>query len=138
MRITVTVDDPTGDFQGKLLDLLAEHAPQVAVDAVWTVERATRYYRELPARARDIVRLAAAQDGLVEADELRTNGDGSLRGHSGALKRTLERGVRQGWWPDGMKPPIEPQGPGFGKVKGYLMPTELVDIFSAAADNIDK
>ncbi|MFJ6792050.1 hypothetical protein [Streptomyces angustmyceticus] len=138
MRITVTVDDPTGDFQGKLLALLAEHAPQVEVDATWTIERAARYYRELPTRARDIVRLAAVQDGLVEASELRTNGDASLRGHSGALKRVLERGVRQGWWPDGMTPPIEPQGPGFGKVKGYLMPLHLVDIFSTAIDNIEK
>lgn len=137
MRITVTIDQPTGDFQDKLLDLLAQHAGQIDVDATWTVERATRYCRELPARAQDIVRLAAINDGFVSDDELRTNG-GSLRGHSGALKTALKRGVREGWWPDGMKPPIEPQGPGFGKVKGYLMPTELVDIFTTAIDTIEK
>lgn len=137
MRIIVTVEDPEPGFLDKLMGLLAEHGAQVEQDTKWTEERATRYYRELPARARDIVRLAAIQDGLVEADELRKDGDDSLRGVSGPLKRTLDRGVRQGWWPEGMTPPIEPQGPGFGKVKGYLMPLELVDIFSAAA-NIDK
>ncbi|MFB6881399.1 hypothetical protein ACFCY8_11240 [Streptomyces noursei] len=138
MRIVVTVEDPEPGFLDKFTALLAEHGATVELDTEWTVERATRYYRELPPRAQDIVRLAAIQDGLVEAHELRKGGDGSLRGYSGALKRTLERGVRNGWWPDGMKPPIEPQGPGFGKVKGYLMPLDLVDIFSAVADNIDQ
>ncbi|GES27967.1 hypothetical protein AB0G60_02405 [Streptomyces angustmyceticus] len=138
MRIVVTVEDPEPGFLNKFTALLAEHGAKVELDTTWTVERATRYYRELPPRAQDIVRLAAIQDGLVKADELRKDGDGSLRGHSGALKRTLERGVRNGWWPEGMKPPIEPQGPGFGKVQGYLMPLELVDIFSAATDKTEK
>lgn len=138
MRIVVTVEDPEPGFLDKFTALLAEHGAQVELDTTWTVERATRYYGELPPRAQDIVRLAAIQDGLVKADELRKDGEGSLRGHSGALKTTLERGVRNCWWPEGMKPPIEPQGPGFGKVKGYLMPLDLVDTFSAAIDNIEK
>ncbi|MFC8391402.1 MULTISPECIES: hypothetical protein [unclassified Streptomyces] len=133
MRITVTVDDPTDDFQDRLLALLEEHAAHVDVDATWTVERALRYYRTLPARARHIVQLAATRGGFVDDDELRTDG-GSLRGHSGALKRVLERGVREGWWPAGMQPPVQAQGPGFGKVKGYSMPAGLVDVFSTAID----
>ncbi|MFC8370272.1 hypothetical protein ACFUIT_20260 [Streptomyces sp. NPDC057239] len=133
MRITVTVDDPTDDFQDRLLALLEEHAAHVDVDATWTVERALRYYRTLPARARHIVQLAATHGGFVDDDELRTDG-GSLRGHSGALKRVLERGVREGWWPAGMQPPVQAQGPGFGKVKGYSMPAGLVDVFSTAID----
>lgn len=131
MRITVTVDDPTDDFRDRLLALLEEHAAHVDVDATWTVERALRYYRALPARARHIVRMAAVNDGFVDDDELRTDG-GSLRGHSGALKRVLERGIREGWWPAGMQPPVQAQGPGFGKVKGYSMPVELVDVFFTA------
>ncbi|WP_030871013.1 hypothetical protein [Streptomyces sp. NRRL S-37] len=133
MRITVTVDDPTDDFRDRLLALLEEHAAHVDVDATWTVERAVRYYRTLPARAGHIVQLAAGRGGFVGDDELRTDG-GSLRGHSGALKRVLERGIREGWWPAGMRPPIQAQGPGFGKVKGYSMPADLVDVFSAAVD----
>ncbi|GGV45236.1 hypothetical protein GCM10010293_53080 [Streptomyces griseoflavus] len=136
MRITVTVDDPTDDFRDRLLALLEEHAAHVDTDATWTVERAVRYYRSLPARARRIVRMAAANGGFVGDDELRTDG-GSLRGHSGALKRVLERGVREGWWPAGMRPPIEAQGPGFGKVKGYSLPVELVEVFGAAIERYD-
>lgn len=133
MRITVTVDDPTDDFRDRLLALLEEHAAHVDTDATWTVERAVRYYRSLPARARRIVRMAAANGGFVGDDELRTDG-GSLRGHSGALKRVLERGVREGWWPAGMRPPIEARGPGFGKVKGYSLPVDLVEVFGTAIE----
>ncbi|MFI8308721.1 hypothetical protein ACIF80_36025 [Streptomyces sp. NPDC085927] len=137
MRITVTVEDPTSDFQERLLALLQEHAGQVDVDTAWTVERALQYYRTLPKRARDIVLGAVANDGFVSDDELRTDGS-SLRGHSGALKRVLERGVREQWWPAGMQAPIQAQGPGFGKVKGYRMPDDLVLTFFTAIDRYNK
>ncbi|TXS80563.1 hypothetical protein [Streptomyces sp. sk2.1] len=137
MRITVTVENPTGEFQEKLLGLLAEHATQVEVDTTWTTERALQYYRTLPPRAQDIVLGAVAGDGFVSDADLRTDGS-SLRGHSGALKRILERGVREGWWPDGMQAPIQPQGPGFGKVKGYRMPGDLVGTFFTAIDRYNK
>ncbi|MGW5119318.1 hypothetical protein ACWEQ8_28320 [Streptomyces noursei] len=133
MRITVTVENPTTAFQEKLLELLKEHAAHVEVDVAWTPERALQYYRSLPNRARDIVFAAVANGGVVSDEELRTNGS-SLRGHSGALKRILERGVREGWWPAGMETPIQPQGPGFGKVQGYQMPGDLVQIFRTAID----
>lgn len=132
MRIVVTVEDPEPGFLAELKALLAQHAAQVEIDTEWTVERASRFYLSLPERARRIVREAAIRDGYVPADELRDEGDGSLRGHSAALKRALERGARNGWWPDGMVSPIEPQGPGFGKVVGYRMPDDLVGPFSAA------
>jgi hypothetical protein len=131
VRITVTVDDPHGPFQEQLLALLANHADVIDVDAAWTVERASRYFLSLPANAQRIVREAAIRDGYVPADELRDE-DGSLRGHSAALKRAVERGVRNGWWPESMQPPITPQGPGFGKVVGYRMADGLADVFFAA------
>lgn len=137
MRITVTVEEPTSDFQDRLLALLQEHSAQVEVDTAWTVERALQYYRTLPPRARDIVLRAVSNDGFVSDEELRTDG-GSLRGHSGALKRILERGVREGWWPDGMLAPIQAQGPGFGKVQGYRMPDDLVQTFFTAIDRYSK
>lgn len=137
MRITVTIDQPTDDFQDRLLTLLREHAAQVEIDTAWTVERALQYYRTLPNRARDIVQGAVEGDGFVSDDDLRTDGS-SLRGHSGALKRILERGVREGWWPDGMQAPIQPQGPGFGKVKGYRMPDDLVQTFFTAIERYKK
>lgn len=139
MRITLTVEDPTGDFQGKLLDLLKEHASQVHIDTTWTRDRARRYYLALPARAQRILKEAATRDGgFVSAEDLRDSEDSSLRGHAAPLKRILERGVREGWWPDGMEPPIQAQGPGFGKVVGYRMPEDLTSVFRMAINNTSR
>jgi hypothetical protein len=138
MRITVTIDQPTGDFQNRLLALLAEHAAQVELDTTWTVQRAEEYYRSLPARSRRIVKEAAIRDGYVPAEELRDDENSSLRGHSGPLSRALDRGVRLGYWPEGMRSPIEAQGPGFGKVVGYRMPDDLVETFFTAVKNTEK
>lgn len=132
MRITVTIDQPTGDFQERLLALLAEHAADVEQDAEWTVPRAESYYRSLPARARRIVKEAVTRDGYVPAEELRDDENSSLRGHSAALSRGLRRGFMRGDWPENMPAPIEAQGPGFGKVVGYRMPDDLVQTFSTA------
>jgi hypothetical protein len=138
MRITVTIDQPSGDFQTKLLSLLAEHAAEVEMDTAWTVERAESYYRSLPERARRIVREAAARDGYVPAEELRDDENSSLRGHSAALSRALQRGFMRGLWPENMPAPVEAQGPGFGKVVGYRMPDALVQTFYTAIANTEQ
>jgi hypothetical protein len=138
VKITITVDQPTGDFQDRLLALLAEHAAAVEIDRTWTVPRAEAYYRSLPARARRIVKEAVIRDGYVPAEDLRDEPDTSLRGHSGALSRALTRGAMQGHWPDGMRAPIEPQGPGFGKVVGYRMPDDLVQVFFTAVESTER
>jgi hypothetical protein len=138
MRITVTIDQPTGDFQERLLALLAEYAGDIEEDAHWTIPRAESYYRSLPARAKRILQEAVIRDGYVPADELRDSEHQSLRGHSAALKTALQRGVTLGRWPAGMQAPIEPQGPGFGKVVGYRMPDDLVQTFYTAIKNTEK
>ncbi|MGW7283921.1 hypothetical protein ACWGH4_00220 [Streptomyces sp. NPDC054847] len=137
MRITMNIENPTGDFQKKLLTLLAEHAADIQIDATWTVERAEQYYRSLPSRARRIVKLAVAGDGYVSAEDLRDEENTSLRGHSAALKRLLHRGSMRGLWPESIPTPIDPQGPGFGKVAGYAMDEDLVPVFFAAVRNIE-
>lgn len=137
MRITITIDQPTGDFQERLLALLAEHASSVEIDATWNVPRAESYYLRLPPRARRIVREAVARGGYVSADDLRDEANTSLRGHSGALTKALNSGAAGGDWPEGMQLPILGQGPGFGKVVGYRMPDELLEIFRTAITNTD-
>lgn len=137
MRITVTIDQPTGDFQDRLLALLAEHAADVQADTSWTVPRAENYYTRLPPRAQRIVRETVARGGYVAADGLRATPDASLRGHSGALTRALASGAAAGEWPDSMPLPVLAQGPGFGKVVGYRMPDELLEVFRTAITNID-
>lgn len=135
MKITVTIDEPTPDFQDRLLALLADHAAQVETDATWTSERAERYCLALPARARRILKEAANRpNGYVSAEDLRDDKDSSLRGHAAPLKRILDRGAREGWWPSGMELPIQAQGPGFGKVVGYRMPDRLIEVFRDATN----
>ncbi|MER6393174.1 hypothetical protein ABT236_32520 [Streptomyces sp. NPDC001523] len=136
MRITVTIEEPNEAFRADLLDLLAKHAAVVELDTEWTMERAQRFYQAVPQRAQRLLREAAVRDGFVSDETLREDLDGkNLRGHAGPLKRALERGVREGWWPEGMQPPLAPRGPGFGKVKGYQMPEELVSTFFTAITN---
>lgn len=138
MRITVTVDQPTPAFQDKLLALLAEHTEDVEIDTSWNEERATHYYRMLPQRARRIVKEAVQRGGHVPADALRDNPDDSLRGHSAPLSRILQRGIMLKRWPEGIAQPVKGVGPGFGKVEGYEMPTDLIDTFKTAISNVEQ
>ncbi|MGC0208379.1 hypothetical protein [Streptomyces levis] len=138
MRITVTIDQPTGEFQERLLALLAEYAADIEEDNHWTIPRAESYYRSLPPCAKRILQEAVIRDGYVPAEDLRDSEHHSFRGHSAALKTALQRGVTLGRWPAGMQAPIEPQGPGFGKVVGYRMPEDLVQTFYTAIKNTEK
>lgn len=138
MRITVTVDEPTPEFQTKLLALLADHSADVETDTTWTEERATQYYRMLPARARRIVKEAVQRGGLVPADALRDKPDDSLRGHSAPLSRILQRGKMLRRWPEGMKQPVTGVGPGFGKVEGYEISADLIPVFETAIRDVEK
>ncbi|MEU5756776.1 hypothetical protein [Streptomyces sp. NPDC047829] len=140
MRITLTVDDPTPEFQTKLLALIGDHTQDVDVvdDTTWTEERATQYYRMLPARARRIVKEAVQRGGMVPADALRDKPDDSLRGHSAPLSRILQRGKMLQRWPMAMEQPVKGVGPGFGKVEGYEVDADLIPVFQAAIRNIDE
>lgn len=138
MRITVTVDDPTPEFQTKLLALLADHAQDVEADTTWTEERATHYYRMLPSRARRIVKEAVVRGGMVPADALRDKPDDSLRGHSAPLSRILQRGKVLRRWPEAMKQPVTGVGPGFGKVEGYEIDPDLIPVFRTAIRNVEE
>lgn len=140
MRIVVSVEDPTPEFQGKLLALFADHAQDVEVedDTTWTEERATLYYRMLPQRARRIVKEAVERGGMVPADVLRDKPDASLKGHSAPLSRILQRGKMTKRWPEKMKQPVTGVGPGFGKVEGYEIAADLIPVFETAIRNVEK
>ena len=138
MRITVTVDQPTPEFQDKLLALLADHVEDVQADTTWTEERATHYYRMWPARARRIVKEAVQRGGMVPADALRDNPEDSLRGHSAPLSRILQRGKMLKRWPEAMEQPVTGVGPGFGKVEGSEISADLIPVFKTAIRNVEK
>jgi hypothetical protein len=134
VKLTLTVENATPEFQERLLALLAEHAAHVQIDTTWTKERAERLYLALPSRAQRVIKAAANNGGYVSADDLRDEENSSLRGHVAPIKRAIERGAGSGWWPAGMEAVVIPQGPGFGKVLGYQIPEHLVDVFKCAAN----
>jgi hypothetical protein len=133
MRISLSVQDPSPEFQKGLLALLSEHGAGVEADTGWNSDSASRYYFSLPANAQRILREAASRsDGFVPAEALRgPDGDAKLTGHS-AFQAALKRGVRLGWWPEDTLGPVVADGPGFGKVVGYRIRSEALACFRAA------
>lgn len=125
MEITVSVKEPTPEFERDLLALLDKHRASLRHDPGWNVDRARLFYGALAPRAQRILREAVARlNGKVSADELRDNEDSSLRGHASAFARTVRRGAVEGWWDSGMESPIIALGPGSGKVQGYQIRDE--------------
>ncbi|CAM5373254.1 putative protein OS=Streptomyces fumanus OX=67302 GN=GCM10018772_70660 PE=4 SV=1 [Streptomyces fumanus] len=134
----ITIEGASEEFERKLLDLLAEHRHELAVtaDTEWTVERAERYLRSLPAGARRFAEMVVVDgDGYADADTLRSV-LGKLNGPTVALSRAIPRGVREGWWPEGTRAPItvvyDPENPSWQKAKGYEMTSENVPVFRSA------
>ncbi|MFV8133192.1 hypothetical protein [Streptomyces syringium] len=138
----ITIEGASEDFEQKLLALLAEHRHELTVtaDTEWTVERAERYLRSLPAGARRFAELVVDSDGYADADTLREQ-LGKLNGPTVALSRAVPRGVREGWWPEGTRAPIgvvyDPNNPSWQKAIAYEMTRENVPIFREAFVRLD-
>ncbi|GAA5708026.1 hypothetical protein AQJ43_37780 [Streptomyces avermitilis] len=138
----ITIEGASEEFERKLLELLAEHRHELAVtaDTEWTVERAERYLRSLPAGARRFAEIVVVEgDGYAEADTLRRF-VGKLNGPTVALSRAIPRGVREGWWPDGTTAPItvvyDPENPSWQKAIAYEMTRANVPVFHEALRNL--
>ncbi|MGZ3103545.1 hypothetical protein [Streptomyces sp. H62] len=137
MRITIEGADKA--FAEKLVALAAAHRAELTVatvDTDWTVERATRYLRSLTAGARRFAEMVIVDgDGYIEADRLRA-AVGKLNGPTVALSRAVPRGVREGWWPEGISAPItpvwDPDNPSWHKNIAYEMNSENVPVFRTA------
>jgi hypothetical protein len=134
----ITIEGASEEFERKLLALLAEHRDELTVtaDTGWTVERAGRYLRSLPAGARRFAELVVVDgDGYAEADRLR-DVVGKLNGPTVALSRAIPRGVREGWWPEGLRAPItvvyDPDNPSWQKAIAYEMAKDDVPVFRTA------
>lgn len=133
----ITIEGASEEFEQRLLDLLAEHRHELAVtaDTDWTVERAERYLRSLPAGARTFAQRVVDGDGWADADQLRDE-IGKLNGPTVALSRAVPRGVREGWWPEGTPAPIsvvyDPDNPSWQKAIAYEMHQQAVPLFREA------
>ncbi|MEV6179965.1 hypothetical protein [Streptomyces sp. NPDC052015] len=134
----MTIEGASAEFERKLLALFAEHRDELtlSVDTEWTVERAERYLRSLPAGARHFAKLVVVDgNGRADADRLRAE-IGKLNGPTVALSRAVPRGVREGWWPEGTRAPItveyDPDNPSWQKAIAYTMTSDNVPVFRSA------
>ncbi|MEV4438054.1 hypothetical protein AB0K09_03395 [Streptomyces sp. NPDC049577] len=125
------------EFAEKLVVLAAQHRAELTIiDTAWTVERAERYLRSLPAGARRFAEIVVTDNGgYADADTLR-QALGKLNGPTIALSRAIPRGVREGWWPEGTSAPIsavwDPENPSWQKAIAYEMTSENVPVFREA------
>ncbi|MEX2985634.1 hypothetical protein [Streptomyces sp. C36] len=139
----ITIEGASEEFAEKLVALAAQHRAELTViDTAWTVERAERYIRSLPAGARHFAQIVVMDnDGYADADTLR-QALGKLNGPTVALSRAIPRGVREGWWPEGTRAPIsavyDPENPSWHKNIAYKMDRENVPVFRAAFTRLDR
>jgi hypothetical protein len=92
--------------------------------------------RDLPAGAREIIRLTVKGHGWADASSIR-GGDGtSLRRQAGSISRAIKRGVRAGRLPEGLPVPLnaqyDPVHPSYQRTTGFIMPAGLLPAFRAA------
>ncbi|MFD9097802.1 hypothetical protein [Streptomyces collinus] len=135
----ITIEGASEEFAEKVLALAARQGAELTVatvDTGWTVDRAERYLRSLPAGARRFAEMVVVDgDGYIDAERLR-HVLGKLNGPTVALSRAVPRGVREGWWPEGINAPIspvwDPDNPSWHKNIAYQMAKENVPIFRAA------
>lgn len=139
----ITIEGASEEFAEKLVALAARHSAELTVttlDTSWTVDRAERYLRSLPAGARRFAQLVIQNHGFMGAGVLR-NHLGKLNGPTVALSRAIPRGVREGWWPEGTTAPIQvlydPDNPSWQKATAYKMTAENVPVFLDALDRLD-
>ncbi|MFE6895192.1 hypothetical protein [Streptomyces sp. NPDC057694] len=141
----IIIEDAPEDLALEIAALIGRHASHesVTLNADWTVPRAEMLLRDLPTTAGRLIREAVLGDGWAAAERLRgADGSGSLRGRSGAITKAITRGTVAGRWPDGMPSPVQaqydPDVPSYQRTVGYRMADDLVTVFRAAMDRIDR
>ena len=140
MRFVIEGGSP--DFERDLLALLDKHfaagTVMVAPDTTWTEQRAADLVSIMPPGTRDFFGHIVAEEGRADAPALRDAVGGDLRGVTGSLSKTVDRGARLGMWPQGMPSPITVdygEKPNYRRAHRYLMNPEDVRTFRAAIDN---
>jgi hypothetical protein len=125
----------------RLAELLASKNVVVDIERPlgWTTARAESLLRDLPAFSRHIVRTTVEGNGWGSAALLREN-DGSLRGRSTAIKRAVERGIKDGRFPEGLPVPViaqyDPEVPGWQRTTGFTMPEQHLPAFREALEQL--
>ncbi|MFE9046226.1 hypothetical protein ACFYOG_35735 [Streptomyces sp. NPDC007818] len=139
----IIVEGATEEFAEKIVALAAQQSAELSITTVkpgWTADRAERYLRSLTAGARRMAEMVIVEgDGYLDADHLRRV-VGTLNGPANSLKRAVDRGIRNHWWPEGTPRPItpvsNPDNPSWHQNIAYQMDKELVPVFREALTRI--
>jgi hypothetical protein len=136
MRVTLEADDES-PLAAALLEAARHPDTTVTVgDPVWTPERADRFVTEVSMPGRRLLRAAAEGSGRVDGEKFREqHGERALHGPSAAITKTVNRGIREGWLPEGAELPLSSTYDGrssWSKTDGYRLPAHLADIFRDA------
>lgn len=119
----------------RLIAVLGDRAE--VTGSSWTQEYVSEYVASLRWNARRLVREVARAGGELDASVMRgPDGEGSLRGLTGPLRKTLNRLVAEGKLPAGLPVPVEADYDysiaSWQRTPSFKMATELVPLFSAA------
>ncbi|MFG3369643.1 hypothetical protein ACGF0K_32380 [Streptomyces sp. NPDC048156] len=141
----IIIEDVPEDLARDIAALIGGHQsePPVSFTPEWTVTRAEQLLRDLPKVAAQLIREAAAGNGWAPAEKLRgPDGKESLRGRSGAITKAINRGAASQRWPANMPAPVQaqydPEVPAYQRTTGYVMTEDLVPVFRAAVERVDR
>ncbi|MCF3142195.1 hypothetical protein [Streptomyces platensis] len=105
-------------------------------DPVWTPERADQFVREVSPKGRRLLHAVAEGEGRVDCEKFREQyGESALHGPSAAITKAVNRGIREGWLPEGTELPLTSTYDGrssWSKTDGYRLPRHLAVIFCDA------
>ncbi|GGK15917.1 hypothetical protein GCM10010124_05670 [Pilimelia terevasa] len=138
----IVLEDVSDELGRELFQMLADRGVTAAqVTHEWTPGRAVSLLRDLPYRARLILREVVDRGGSCSAAVLRGEDGGTLRGQTGSITKAITRGVRAGWLPEGMPAPVVAQydsaATSYQRTSGFVMDERHLDAFRSAFATLD-
>lgn len=132
----IVIEDVPEALARELLKLVTASGLAPAEEPEWTPALAASLLRDLPAGAREIIRVTVKGHGWADASSIRGGEDTSLRRQAGSISRAIKRGVRAGRLPEGLPVPLsaqyDPVHPSYQRTTGFIMPAGLVPAFRTA------
>jgi hypothetical protein len=141
MKFLIEIEGASPEFERDILAVFSKHreiiSTGIKANSAWTLRRAIHFMKIANPGTRSLVNDVVERGGWIDADELRAMGR-DLRSSSLSMTRTVQRGIREGSWPNGMMPPIirvyESSQNSGRKARGCSMDRELVSTFRQIPD----
>ena len=132
----IVIEDVPEVLARELVKLATSSGLAASTEPEWTPARAASLLRDLPAGAREIIRLTVEGRGWADASAIPCGDGTSLRRQAGSISRAIKRGVRAGRLPEGLPVPLsaqyDPVNPSYHRTTGFTMPEAVLPAFRAA------